>query len=118
MPNEMFVEFMCRRMLPKRLTRDMPLGMTNEFVESIFIITEGRVAVAAKETDLLSDDGDIESKRYNEKISDQNFRADQPGAGKFIFISVWAIRRLTTCFVYRVPHAARFHHQPRCSARV
>ena len=28
-----------------------------------------------------SDDGDIESKRYNEKISDQNFRADEPGAG-------------------------------------
>lgn len=81
MPNEMFVEFMCRRMLPKRLTRDMPLGMANEFVESMYIITEGRVAVAAKEMDLLSDDGDIESKRYNEKISDQNFRADQPGAG-------------------------------------
>ena len=86
MPNEMFVEFMCRRMLPKRLTRDMPLGMANEFVESMYIITEGRVAVAAKEMDLLSDDGDIESKRYNEKISGE----------MYIAAMYWAVQTVTT----------------------
>ena len=81
MPNEMFVEFMCRRMYPKRYTRDMPLSMTNEFVENIFIVAEGRVAVAAREEDLLEDTGDVDTKAYNEKISDANYDNDDPGAG-------------------------------------
>ena len=81
MPNEMFVEFMCRRMYPKRYTRDTPLSMTNEFVENIFIVAEGRVAVAAREGDLLEDTGDVDTKAYNEKISDANYDNDDPGAG-------------------------------------
>lgn len=84
MPNEMFVEFMCRRMYPKRYTRDMPLSMTNEFVENIFIVAEGRVAVAAREEDLLEDTGDVDTKAYNEKISDANCDNDDPGAGCLI----------------------------------
>ena len=102
LPNEAIVEHVCQVMLPRVLTRDTPPSMADAIVDRVFIITEGQLCVARRESDLLVDDGEPETREYHREFT-ETAKTGQPrlcGPGLLVNPGLtFGFRRGTLCVV-------------------